>query len=127
MNRVVGPTIGVALIVCICAGCTLDPVPVGSGEMLIEISVGDEWLHDYPILGPISRPNPPTFAVWMTASADPLDFVGTVFVTAKMGNASWIRADDGRPAHSRADAELVRGGKPKENKKRKRREREKTK
>lgn len=79
--------------------------------MLIEISVGDEWLHDYPILGPISRPNPPTFAVWMTASADPLDFVGTVFVTAKMGNASWIRADDGRP-EALPVWSLARGGQP---------------
>ncbi|MBU0956024.1 MAG: hypothetical protein KKI09_11405 [Spirochaetes bacterium] len=61
----------------------------------IDIEAGDEWTHPYPVLGFITRPNYPTFALWLSDEEN--NFLETVFVTAKIGKAKWIMADDSRP------------------------------
>ncbi|WP_155816629.1 hypothetical protein [Sphaerochaeta pleomorpha] len=80
-----------------------------TGSLKITMESGDEWLHDYPLLGPIAMKNPPTFALWVTDESD--NYIDTIFVTKKFGEVSWIANDDPReealPLYS-----FVRGGQP---------------
>ncbi len=65
------------------------------GDIVVELVTGPNWIHDFPLFGPISKPNRPTFALWISDEAG--RYIDTIFVTAKMARGAWSFADDERP------------------------------
>lgn len=92
-------------------GCSLSPLEIEAGRFLVSVETGKNWLHDYPILGPIKKKNPPTYALWITDEYD--RYIDTIYVTKKMGEASWVSNDDNRP-EALPLWSYMRGGQPSE-------------
>ncbi len=77
------------------SACAVPSAEMPDGGLRLSVDAGPEWIHEFPILGPIVKPNEPTFALWLTDEAG--GYLDTLFVTRKAGKAAWVSADDGRP------------------------------
>lgn len=93
------------------AACACSTAFLKSDDWSIQVDIvaGEEWVHPFPLFGPITKPNYPTFALWVTEEDG--TYIDTVFVTKKIGDASWAYADDGRPEALPLWSK-VRGGQP---------------
>lgn len=85
---------GITMALWLLTSCSMQPLEFETGSLKVTLESGSEWLHDYPLLGPVVMKNPPTFALWVTDEAD--NYIDTIFVTKKYGEASWIANDDPR-------------------------------
>lgn len=92
------------------AGCASTGIVFADGPLQVRIEAGDEWNHPFPVFGPFTMPNPPTFAVWIT-DADGR-FIRTVCVTQKMGKASWVANDVSTPEALPTWCQARPGGQP---------------
>jgi len=89
--------------------CSMNTYTAESGDLLIKVDTGSEWLHNHPLIGPITRPNPPTFAIWITDELN--NYIDDIYVTKKIGQVAWIANDDPRP-EALPLWSSVRGGQP---------------
>jgi hypothetical protein len=65
------------------ASCAIEEVQAKTGELLVTVAPGGEWLHRYSAL----KKNPPQFAIW--AEREDGSFAGTVFATRKVATGTW--------------------------------------
>lgn len=68
--------------------CKKEELTYKSGDIEIEISTGDNWLHDFPLFLGLSKKNPPQFAIWIEDTAG--NYVSTIFATYKIATESWV-------------------------------------
>lgn len=63
--------------------CATEEVKARSGELLVTVDPGEDWLHRYSAF----KENPPQFAIW--AEREDGSFAGTIFATRKVATGGW--------------------------------------
>jgi hypothetical protein len=96
-------------LVALTASCSPLAFSLEDEALRIELTAGRNWVHPFPLLGPITKPNYPTFALWISDEAG--TYLDTVFATSKVASESWIMADDNRP-EALPTWSHARGGQP---------------
>lgn len=69
-----------------------------SGDLRIQVSTGENWLHDYPLFLGLTKENPPQFAIWITDSDT--NYLTTLFATNKIAHENWISSKGNRRKES---------------------------
>ena len=57
---------------------------VQSGDLIISLETGSEWLHDFSTL----KKNPPQFVLWMEDEEG--HYISTIFATRKVATEGWV-------------------------------------
>lgn len=67
--------------------CQDDLVTYKEGDIKVEVTKGDEWLHDFSGFLGLDRQNPPQIAIWVE---DPEgNYITSVYVSHKAATESW--------------------------------------
>jgi hypothetical protein len=76
------------------SSCRTEKLEFKKGELKIEVEVGKNWLHEYPLFWNFHIDNPPQFAIWIEDILG--NYLSTVFVTYKIATESWLDNDGNR-------------------------------
>lgn len=74
--------------------CQKEELTFVSGDLQIDVTAGDHWLHDFRLFMGIDRKNPPQFAIWTEDLNG--NYIETIYVTERIATESWIANGDNR-------------------------------
>ncbi len=97
-----------------CAGTNTETIELQTGsDAEIRITVGDSWLHDFPLFLWFKTKNSPQFAVWIEDESG--NYLDTVYVTKKVATEGWVfnsgnRRSEALPFWSHSRGEVYSDG-----------------
>ncbi len=71
----------------VCCSCQKDLIEYQSGDIKIEVKVGDEWKHPFDLFLGIKKQNPPQIAIWIEDLEG--NYLTTLYVSYRAGTQSW--------------------------------------
>jgi len=74
--------------------CDKDLIEFSSGDICIQISEGENWLHDFPLFLGIKKKSPPQLAVWVENANG--TYITTLYATKKIATQGWSGTGDNR-------------------------------
>lgn len=81
-----------------CCSCEKEQLQFEQGDIRIDVEVGEEWLHDFPLPLGLTKKNPPQFAIWIETIQG--EYISTLFVTHKIANEAWVANNGNRRKES---------------------------
>jgi hypothetical protein len=73
-----------------CNGCGKPELFFETGDLAIEITTGEHYIHDFPVALGIKLKNPPQMVIWAEDTAG--NYITTLFCTYKSATCNWQKS-----------------------------------
>lgn len=84
----------VSLLPLLFGSCDKELIAYRHEDLQVEVTAGQEWLHDYPLFWGIKKKNPPQIAIWLEDAQG--NYLSTVYASYKIATQSWQSAHGNR-------------------------------
>lgn len=80
----------IIMVLLICEACSKPELYFEQGDLSIEITTGEHYLHDFPVALGIKLKNPPQMVIWAEDTAG--NYITTLFCTYKSATCNWRKS-----------------------------------